>query len=106
MMDESTFLMHADALLDAVEHALERADALGFIEVERHPESVQIHASGKTFVLSRHSAARQLWLASPVTGGAYFSYTPEGAWKTANGQELRATLTEELRNVTGHEILS
>ncbi len=57
-----------------------------------------ITAAGSTLVISRHSASKQLWLASPLSGGLHFSYdTSKNTWQLADGRTFTTVLTHELR---------
>jgi frataxin len=99
MMSESEFqAASADQLTqlyDALEPAYE-AQTIEDLEMEAGLLTI-VSATGKSWIVSAHAPSRQIWLASPVSGGLHFSF--DGAsqqWKLANGIELGAMLLDEL----------
>lgn len=54
-----------------------------------------ITRTGKTFIVSAHSASREIWLASPISGGLHFVWN--GArWALKSGELLETILHQEL----------
>lgn len=71
-MDESQFHTLSDQWFTRIFDALEGLDAL---EVEYGQGILTVETSaGKTFVVSKHAPSKQLWLASPVSGGLHFPH--------------------------------
>jgi iron donor protein CyaY len=96
-MDETQFHQLADATLADYFVRLEPAfdtGALDDLELQGGILTIKTE-TGKTFILSKHEPSRQLWLASPISGGLHFSYQVDG-WALRNGTELPVLLMQEL----------
>jgi iron donor protein CyaY len=100
MPDELHFHAYADATLQHVYDQLEQAYDDGTLEdldLEEGLLSI-VTASEKTFILSKHGPSRQLWLASPLSGGLHFdfsSHTQE--WQLPDGRLLKDILAADLK---------
>jgi iron donor protein CyaY len=104
MTSESEFHRFADATLDALFDQLESAYESGSLEDLELQEGVLTIQTqlGQTFVISKHTASGQIWLASPISGGLHFSYESEsGEWLLPDGTPLTARLTQELMQSGG-----
>jgi len=98
-MNETEFHLLADTTLGAMYDTLEEADADGLLEVEYQGGIITIALpDGKQFIVSKHTASRQIWLSSPMSGGLHFS-SADGNWKLADGRTLGAVLAEELQRI-------
>lgn len=52
---------------------------------------------GSTYILSKHSPSRQLWLASPVSGGLHFNFDEDAqCWHLPDGRLLYDIMLAEL----------
>lgn len=98
-MDETLYHTIADATLahcyDQLDNAFERG-AIDDLELQNGILSI-VTEQGTTFILSKHAPSRQIWLASPVSGGLHFSY--DGAtqhWVLPNADALYEVLRNEL----------
>ena len=98
MMPETEFHQVADATLRHCQDTLDAAYETGVIEdLELESGVLTITTtSGRTFVVSKHLPSRQLWLASPLSGGLHFSYQ-NSAWLLADGRNLYKVLAADLR---------
>ena len=98
-MDERRFHSLADA---ALSHWLERLEPFydtGEIEeLDLADGILNIQTkTGRTLILNKHTASRQLWLAAPRSGGFHFSYDETGQqWKLPDGMLLSLMLLREL----------
>lgn len=104
MSTESEFHRYADATLVALFDQLEDAYESGTIDDLELQEGVLTitTAQGATFVVSKHAASGQIWLASPLSGGLHFSYGADtGEWQLADGTKLIERLTHELMQSGG-----
>ena len=104
MTSETEFHRYADATLSALFDQLESAYESGSIDdLELQGGVLTIKTSqGVTFVVSKHAASGQIWLASPLSGGLHFSYDPESTvWKLPDGTPLIERLTHELMQCGG-----
>ncbi len=98
-MDETLYHTIADATLmhcfDQLEDAFE-AGTLDDMELTDGVLSL-LTESGKTFILSKQTPLRELWLASPVSGGLHFAYDEAAQrWRTSRGVLLYDQLRSEL----------
>lgn len=104
MSTETEFHRYADATLSALFDQLESAYESGSLEDLELQDGVLTITTegGKIFVVSKHAASGQIWLASPLTGGLHFSYEDSsGEWILADGTLLTARLTQELMQAGG-----
>lgn len=97
MFDETHFTAIASATLDHCFDQLEEAYERGEVdELELNEGVLTIETpDGKTFVVSKHGPSKQLWLASPYSGGLHFDYTGE-RWQLANGHSFYDVLKHDL----------
>jgi frataxin len=99
MLTESQFHHYADITLstlytqleDAFDcHALEDLELSGGILTITLPDD-------RTFIVNKHAASSELWLASPISGGHHFAYDMSTAtWINARGDSLSTLLAQEL----------
>ena len=103
MMDESTYLAIADKTLQALSDAVERADAGGMLDIELNHGILTLSLEDKRqFVVNRHTASRQIWMSSPVSGASHHKYiTDEDAWVDGEGRELGELLQADLKQAAG-----
>lgn len=97
-MDDTEFHAAADATLVHCHDALDSAYASGALDELDLAGGILtiVTAAGKTFLLNKHAPSKQIWLASPISGGSHFSYT-QTQWKLTDGTELYALLVRELK---------
>ena len=107
MQDDTTYHALANATLLHLADRLEDAFDEGAIDDFEHGETVlSIEAGGKVVVVSKHEATRQIWLASPISGGLHFFFdSPSQSWITAEGNELKRTLAQELAQLCGARLI-
>lgn len=100
-MNEYDFHRLGNAALESFEETLEEADARGALDMEYENGAITIRLpSGKSWLISKHTPNRQIWLASPVSGGLHFSYdAAKKQWLLPDGRELAAILSDELKAV-------
>ena len=107
-MNESEFEELSEAVLDAIERALERAaDAAEFdLDFERKEGGVLEleFGDGSRMVINRHGAAREIWVAAK-SGGFHFRHDA-GRWlDTRTGGELFAALSRLVSAQSGTAII-
>ena len=73
-MQESEFEALAAAFLSEIFEEIEQRDVGGAYDAEETHGNVNIEHedSGKTWVVSKNSAAQEIWLASPISGGLHY----------------------------------
>lgn len=106
MLDEHHFHAIAGATLLHINDQLEQAFDEGDLEDLDYDEGAGlltiITAAGTTFVVSKHSPSRQVWLASPISGGLHFDFdqaTQE--WSLPDGRSLKLMLAHDLKTALG-----
>lgn len=103
-LTETEFYERCGADIAALQDALETQDSAGLLDIDGQDGMFTIKLEdGKTFVISRHTAARELWLSSPISGGLHFRPDAEGGWVVPDGRRFPELLLEELKMVTGIE---
>lgn len=102
-MNETEFHSLADTWIAAATDMLEEEESL---DVEHFGGILTIIApSEKTLVISKHAPNRELWLASPVSGGLHFSYdAPNKQWSLADGRTIEQVLSEDLKSLAGLDV--
>jgi len=106
-MDESTFDRRGRDELSYLEEKLGEVD----------PDDVEINSSdgvltltlrdGVRVVINTHRAARQIWMAAVASAWHFDPPTeedPSAPWRTPDGQELRRTLRDVIRQRIGLEV--
>ncbi len=104
-MDETEFHTLADATLERYFAALDDAYDSGALEELELQNGILtlVTAAGKTFLVTKHAPTRQLWLASPVSGGLHYAWNATARdWQLADGASLADMLRHELAT---HEIV-
>ena len=96
-LDESRFHVIADAVLQRLSEQLEPFYDSGALEELDLQDGILtiLAASGRTYLITKHSSSRQIWLASPVSGGLHFIYNGTD-WRLTNQTELKEQLQREL----------
>ncbi len=104
-LTESDFHRVADAYLENLFEMLEEQDVEGALDIDLQDGVLKILTdSGKTFIINKHGVAKEIWLASPLSGGLHFSPADNGNdWKLSDGRRLSVVISEELSHETGNE---
>ena len=98
---ESEFHDVCGGAIAALQDALEEQDTAGLLDIDGQDGMLSVALeAGKTFVISRHTAARELWLSSPVSGGHHFRPV-DGGWVLPDGRSFPALFLGELNRLTG-----
>jgi iron donor protein CyaY len=98
-MDEARYHQISEDFINRLALILEALDEDGALEVEYQGGILTIELpSGKQLVISKHTASRQIWLASPASGGLHFAYQ-NGTWALADGRTLTQVLSQELKTL-------
>lgn len=84
-----------------LQDALEEQDTQGLLDIDGQDGMLSVKLEdGKTFVISRHTAARELWLSSPISGGHHFRPV-DGGWMLPDGRQFPELFLAELNRATG-----
>ncbi len=100
---ESDYHRHADAWLESVFEQLEDQDEGGNLDIDLQGGILTVETGdGRQFLISKHTASKEMWFSSPFSGGLHFLPADGGRdWKLADGRRLSVVLAEELSTVTG-----
>jgi frataxin len=105
-MDASEFEHKATQTLEGLFDALD--DALGeVIEVDFDNSVLTIELQdGRQYVINKHGPNQELWMSSPISGAAHFSYdAATECWtSTRGGDGLKTVLATELKQLTGKDL--
>ena len=103
---ENVFHLRADRTLDAIHDTVEVwADDMDLrdldITYEMNVLTLSFGTKG-TFVLNKQAPAQELWMSSPVSGPAHYTYCSQNqAWKdTRNDEELLPRFEQELQQIS------
>ncbi|KEP66129.1 UNVERIFIED_CONTAM: iron donor protein CyaY protein [Hammondia hammondi] len=104
---DADYQMAADALLHTLFQQVEADEWDGVEDIDYREGVLQITCrGGRTLVLNKHYATKQIWYASPVSGGDYFDYSANSSsgcptsWRSArSGRTLGDVLSTELRQL-------
>lgn len=94
-MDKTQFSVIANRTLCELVDIIETKDIEGSIDVDFLGDIINLTTIKGIFVINKHSAAQEIWLASPVSGPYHFSYI-NNQWENKTGQKLHEVLKEEL----------
>ena len=103
-MDETQYQRISEDCINSIADTLEAADAEGSLDVEYQAGVLTVDlSSGKQLLVSKHTASRQIWLSSPISGGLHFSHDGK-AWCLADGRTLAQVLSQELKQLAGIDV--
>ncbi len=100
-MLEKDFLELSENELINLADIIENKDKNSIFDVEYSDGilNIVVFASGKTYVINKHSASKKIWFSSPISGANYFAYNlDQKKWLDDSGQELKQILLTELKN--------
>ena len=95
-MQKSEFSKLAEQTLSFIVETIETEDKEGLIEVDFQVDIVNLTTDHGIYVINKHSAAKEIWLASPYSGPYHFFYIV-GSWKTKTDIDLLEILEQELK---------
>jgi CyaY protein len=101
-MSDSEYLTRAEAVLTAVERALDDTDA--DIEFERSGNVLTLEfENGTKIIVNLQPPMQEIWIAAK-SGGYHFRYV-DGEWRdTRNGTEFYAALSEYATQQAGERV--
>jgi len=94
-VQDSEFAIKAGVILDNIVQAIEDQDPAGEIDLDLNDGILTLITEKGTFVINKQSAAKEIWLSSPVSGPYHFAYL-ETSWQSRKGADLFDVLTNEL----------
>lgn len=90
------FAQESEKTLDKIADTIERFDIECMIDVDLHDGILTLDTEHGTFVINRQSAAKEIWLSSPISGPYHF-LSKDNSWKSRSGDDLFSVLTKELK---------
>lgn len=103
-MDETHYQRISEECINSIVDVLEEADARGQLDAEYQDGVLTVgFPSGQQLLVSKHTASRQVWLSSPVSGGLHFSYNGT-VWCLADGRMLTQVLSQELKQLANVDV--
>ncbi|MEM6339086.1 MAG: iron donor protein CyaY [Pseudomonadota bacterium] len=94
-MQDSEFAVKVGMILDSIVQDIEDQDPEGEIDIDLNDGILTLITDKGTFVINKQSAAKEIWLSSPISGPYHFACISD-LWKSRNGSELFEILTNEL----------
>jgi iron donor protein CyaY len=99
-MPNNAFSAFASKVINDLADTIEEQDEECLIEVDLQQDILTLSTDRGIFVINKHSAAKEIWLSSPISGPHHFAYK-EGKWQSRAGKELFTILSAELRKKLG-----
>ena len=106
-MSDPAFQRAAEAALDAIEAALERAADDGLdVEIERQGNVITLgFEDDSKIVVNSHAAAQEIWVAARA-GGFHYRRRDDGRWIDGrSGDELWAALSRLVSQQAGSPVV-
>jgi iron donor protein CyaY len=103
-MQEIEFAKISEQTFSLIIDAVESQDLEGLIDIDFYGDILHLTTSKGVFVVNKHTAVQEMWLASPISGPYHFCNIL-GKWKSKNGAELFSILQKEL-NIKFHNDLT
>ncbi len=94
-MTETEFTKVAQSTLSQIADRIESTDTEGLIDIDFNPDMIHLDTEHGVFVINKHSAAQEIWLASPISGPYHFFYKSD-KWQTKDNISLLEILELEL----------
>ena len=94
-MNETEFTQLAKQTLSMIADTIEIADVEGHIDMDFDSDMINLKSEHGIFVINKHSAAREIWLASPISGPYHFFYKDK-KWQNKDNVYLFDILAREL----------
>lgn len=95
IMNNTEFSKIAEITIAYIAEKIEEQDKEASIDVDLQGDILNLDTDKGIYVINKQSAAKEIWLSSPVSGPYHFFYE-QGKWKNGAGFELMAILTKEL----------
>ena len=110
MLDEARFHAMAAATLMHISDQLEQAYDDEYLDELDYDEGAGVltitTAKGATFIVSKHGISRQIWLASPISGGLHFDFCQhQQDWALPDGRTLKQTLADDLKKSADIQVI-
>ena len=98
-MNNDNFSHEAEKTISYIADEVEKQDPEGIIDIDFTVDMLNLSTPKGEYVINKHSAAREIWVASPISGPYHF-FNLNGLWITKNNIELMDLLSSELSQFT------
>ncbi|XVN43666.1 MAG: iron donor protein CyaY [Candidatus Rickettsia vulgarisii] len=95
-MDDTKFAKLASKTIAMIAEIIEKEDPEGHIDIDFQGDILNLTTSQGVYVINKHSAAKEIWLSSPISGPCHFYYK-EGKWQSKTNNDLMVILEQELK---------
>ncbi len=95
-MDNTKFTKLAEQTISLLADAIELQDRECLIEIDFQGDILTLTTNQGIFVINKHSAAKEIWLSSPISGPHHFYYNI-GKWQSKANNDLIFILEQELK---------
>lgn len=102
-MNDTNFENIASNILSNIADIIETKDPEGIVEVDYLSDILKIETEKGPFIINKHSAAKQIWLASPISGPYHFD-PKNGKWINRDNKDLYQILNSELKEFVDIEL--
>lgn len=97
-MDDQDFTKIAEQKIEEIFLLIEDKDDNNIVEADFLGDVLSIKTKLGEFVINKHSASKQIWLASPISGPSHFSYK-KNKWLNSKNINLDELLTAEFEQL-------
>lgn len=94
-MQESQFSVLAEQIISSIAEQIEEQDQRAIIEVDLLGDILSLTTPVGQYIINKQTAAKELWLVSPISGPYHFAYLKD-KWQTRAGVEILSLLNSEL----------
>lgn len=95
-MNEKDFEREAHKTLLYIAELIEEMDHECLIDLDYMSDILKLETDKGPFIINKHRAARQIWLASPISGPYHFS-PQNNKWINVDDVDLFELLNKELK---------
>ena len=95
MIQHDSFSPLASKAIAYISDQIEDQDEKGIIDVDYLGDILKLLTTKGEYVINKHSAAKEIWLASPISGPYHFHHY-NNKWINKHGAELMSLLELEL----------
>ncbi len=96
IMENTEFAKIAEKTISLIADIIETEDKNCLIDVDFQGDILNLITDKGIFVINKHSAAKEIWLSSPISGPYHFFYEL-GIWQTKTDIKLYEILEQELQ---------
>lgn len=95
-MDDTRFVKLASQTIAMIAEIIEKEDPEGNIDIDFQGDILNLTTNQGVYVINKHSAAKEIWLSSPISGPYHFCYN-DGRWQSKNNDDLMIILEQEFK---------